>query len=152
MAVVFIAMALLGFLFMRPHTWLVLRDYDTGRQLARYPMEKGDSCSIEFTHSVNKTPVRDEYIITGDGTFHNVRCIYYGFGAGVQTALEGEETLRYEDGAMIIEGIEKYYAELTYGILPTSTHVLRVNGEEVFLPGLIEEPHIVVFCFERHLF
>ena len=95
---------------------------------------------------------KKEYVITEEGEFHNDCCVYYGFGAGVQTELAEGEKLRYEDGAMIIEGIEKYYPQLTYGILPTSTHVFRVNEEEVFLPDLIEEELIMVFTYEWHLF
>ena len=147
-----IAVALFGFAVWGQHTWLVLRDYRTDTIVARYPVEKGDYCSVEFTHSVNKTPVRDEYVITEEGEFHNYCCVYYGFGAGVQSELVEGETLRYENGAMIIEGIEKYYPQLTYGILPTSTHVLRVNEKEVFLPDLIKEELIMVFTYEWHLF
>ena len=146
------AVAIFGFVVFGQHTWVVLRNGRTNEIIAKYPAEQGDRCSIEFTHSVNKTPVRDEYVITEEGEFHNDCCVYYGFGAGVQTELVEGEKLRYEDGAMIIEGIEKYYPQLTYGILPTSTHVFRVNEEEVFLPDLIEEELIMVFTYEWHLF
>jgi len=44
-------------LFMRPQC-LVLTD-GGGHVLAAYPLEDGDIFSVEFIHSVNKTPVRD---------------------------------------------------------------------------------------------
>lgn len=151
-AVMLIAVALFGFAWSGRETWLVLRDFQTNQVYARYPIRPGDEFSIEFKHSVNKTPVRDVYRITEDGQFHNVRCIYYGFGAGVQTQLEEGETLSYQDGAMIIDNIQKYYAQLTYSLVPISTHVLRVGGEEVFLPELIDGEAVLVFTIERHLF
>lgn len=149
---IIIAVALFGFAWLGRGTWLMVRDYDTGKVYGRYPIQAGEECSIEFKHSVNKTPVRDVYEITEDGQFHNIRCIYYGFGAGVQTQLEEGETLSYQDGAMVIDNIQKYYPKLTYSLLPTSTHVLRVGEEEVFLPGLIGGETILVFTIERHLY
>lgn len=149
---IIIAVALFGFAWLGRGTWLMVRDYDTGKVYGRYPIQAGEECSIEFKHSVNKTPVRDVYEITEDGQFHNIRCIYYGFGAGVQTQLEEGETLSYQDGAMVIDNIQKYYPKLTYSLLPTSTHVLRVGEEEVFLPGLIDGETILVFTIERHLY
>ncbi|MGM9538500.1 MAG: DUF1850 domain-containing protein [Candidatus Onthomonas sp.] len=151
-AVLLIAVALFGFVWMNRETWLVLRNLQTEEVYARYPIQAGEEFSIEFKHSVNKTPVRDVYQITEDGQFHNIRCIYYGFGAGVQTQLEEGETLSYQDGAMIIDNIQKYSPQLTYSLLSISTHVLRVGEEEVFLPDLIDGEAIVAFTVERHLF
>ena len=53
---------------------------------------------------------------------------------------------------MIIDNIQKYYSQLTYSLVPISTHVLRVGEEEVFLPGLIDGEAVLVFTIERHLF
>lgn len=151
-AVLLIAAAILSALWLGRGTYLVLRDGNTGREYARYPVEPGEECSVEFIHSVNRTPVRDVYEITEDGRFHNVRCIYYGFGAGVQTQLEEGETLSYQDGAMVIDQIEKYSDELIYSLIPISTHVLRVGEETVSLPELVGGKAVLSLTIERHLF
>lgn len=151
-AVLGIAVTLLGILWLNRGTDLVLRNFETGEVYARYSVQPGDECSIEFRHSVNKTPVRDVYQITEDGRFHNVRCIYYGFGAGVQTQLEEGETLSYQDGAMVIDHIQKYSDQLTYSLIPISTHVLRVGEEAVSLPELVGGAAVLSLTIERHLF
>lgn len=151
-AVMLIAVALFAFALAGRGTYLVLRNLQTDQVYARYPVQPGETFSIQFKHSVNKTPVRDVYQITEDGQFHNFRCIYYGFGAGVQTQLEEGETLSYQDGAMVIDHIQKYMPQLTYSILPISTHVLRVGEEAVNLPELTGGEAIVSFTIERPLF
>lgn len=151
-AVLVIAVAMLGLLFFPWHGSLTLRDYNSGSVIARYSIEPGESFSVEFIHSVNKTPVRDIYVVCDDGLLRSTACVYYGFGAGVQTQLNDGESLRYEDGAMIIENINKYYSELLYGVSRSSTHVLRIGDEEIFLPALLERDTIVIIEFSRSFF
>ena len=92
-----VAAALLIGIFTRPGS-LVLKNGATGEVYARYPMREGEGFSVGFIHSVNKSPVTDEYEIR-DGQITVVRTIDYGFGAGVQTQIEEGQTLTYgEDG------------------------------------------------------
>lgn len=62
---------------------LVLSDDLTGRVFARFPAEEGDSFSITFRHSVNKSDVTEIYEIR-DGAIWLTGCVYYNFGAGVR--------------------------------------------------------------------
>ena len=82
--------------------YLVMYDSDTGK---RYITEKADDglmFSVEFVHSVNQTPVKDTYIIE-NGEICAYSTIYRSFGAGVQTALEGNQKMSYDDdGNMVI--------------------------------------------------
>ncbi len=75
---------------------LVLSDPATGEVYASYPAQEGDEFSVEFIHSVNKSPVRDYYQCRADGIW-NTRCVYYGFGAGVEEILLEGETLSISD-------------------------------------------------------
>ena len=110
--------------------YLVLRNADTGHRYARYRMEEGDSFSVTFIHSVNKTPLTDCYLVE-NGSIYVEKTIYYSFGAGVQTELEGNETLTYgEDGSMIVSGFHRKIPDLIYFVGTVSDHTLEVNGEE----------------------
>lgn len=109
-------------LFMRPQC-LVLTD-GGGHVLAAYPLENGDIFSVEFIHSVNKTPVRDVFTVA-PGTIRAVETVYYGFGAGMEAELTGDETLTYDaDGAMHITGFDKTFTRLSYVVSPVSGHTL----------------------------
>ena len=57
---------------------LVLTDRDTGRVCARYPLEDGESFSVTFRHSVNKSDVTEIYERRGKEIWLT-GCVYYGF-------------------------------------------------------------------------
>ena len=54
------ALALLG-LFLLREPKLVLSDQDSGHVFARLPLADGDSFSVTFRHSVNKSDVTEIY-------------------------------------------------------------------------------------------
>ena len=94
----------------------------------------GGEFSVEFIHSVNKSPVEDFYQVRKDGIYV-VRTKYYGFGAGVQTELEDGQILTYEDNgsSMVISGIDRRMDDLQYIVGTVSDHVLRIGGKEISL-------------------
>ena len=63
--VIIIAAALL----FSPHSFLTLRNRDTGELYGRYPMKEGERFSVEFKHSINLSPVIDVYQIE-DGNIY----------------------------------------------------------------------------------
>ena len=126
---------------------LVLSDPADGRVYASYPMEEGDEFSVEFIHSVNKSPVRDYYQCRADGIW-NVRCVYYGFGAGVEEILLEGEPLSYgEDGEMIVSGIDNRPDPMILVVGTISDHTLRIGEETVSLRDLCGRSSKVLFTY-----
>ena len=120
-------------LLLAPHRWLILRDPDTGRIYARYPLGEGGQFSVEFRHSVNLSPVIDVYRIE-DGEIFVEETVYYHFGAGVQTQLNEGETLRYtDDGAMVVGNIHQNRSGVTYIVGTVYDHILTVDGRRISL-------------------
>ena len=125
--------------------YLVMYDSDTGK---RYITEKADDglmFSVEFIHSVNQTPVKDTYIIE-NGEIRAYSTTYRSFGAGVQTALEGNQKMTYDDdGNMVITGFDITYDPLRYIVGTVSDHILTFGGEEISLRNLCGRNAKVVF-------
>ena len=127
---------------------LVLRDLDTGKIYAKYQLVEGDAFSITFIHSVNKSPVTEVYQIK-DGRIYLEQCLYYAFGAGVATTLEGEQTLSYgENGEMIISNINTVMTDLIYVVGTVSDHVLEFQNTEISLRELCGQNSSVSFIYE----
>ena len=119
--------------FFLPTTCITLKDTLTGELLARYPIEKGASFSVEFVHSVNNTPLKDIYKINGD-KIYVTDTIYYGFGAGVQTDIGKGQTLSYtNDGAMKISGYSEPMPEINYIVGTVFEHVLEFGNKTINL-------------------
>ncbi len=130
-------------------TMLVLSDPQTGQTYASYPVETGDVFTVEFIHSVNKSPVRDYYECREDGIW-NTQCVYYGFGAGVEEILlEGEDLSYGENGEMIVSGIDHKIDPLIIVVGTISDHILTIGGEEVSLRDLCGRSSKVRFTLEQ---
>ena len=129
--------------------WLTLRDGRTGQLYRRFPVHDGDTFSVGFIHSVNKSPLTDFYELR-DGSIFVEKTVYYGFGAGVQTELEEGQTLEYgEDGSMIISGFDLKLSNLIYRVGTVSDHILTLeDGTAISLRDLCGRSTRVGFRFE----
>lgn len=125
--------------------YLILYDSDTGKRYITEKAEDGLMFSVEFIHSVNQTPVKDTYIIE-NGEIRAYSTTYRSFGAGVQTALEGNQKMTYDDeGNMIITGFDITYDPLRYIVGTVSDHILTFGGEEISLRNMCGRNARVVF-------
>ena len=148
--ILLIAVLAAALLYLNRPGHLVLINEETGEEIARYPASEGDTFSIGFIHSVNKSPVTDYYEIRRDGVYV-VKTVYYGFGAGVQTELEEGQKLEYgEDGSMIITGFNRRMDDLVYFVGTVSDHTLTLNDkEQISLRDLCGRNAKVRFRYER---
>ncbi len=150
-AVIIIIMAAAAAIFFYLHCgFLTLTNAKTGEVYARYFVRDGDTFSIGFIHSVNKSPLTDFYELR-DGRIFVEKTIYYGFGAGVQTEIEEGQTLEYgEDGSMIVSGFDREIPDLIYIVGTVSDHILKVNeGPDISLRDLCGRNAMVRFTYSR---
>ena len=115
--------------------------------LASYDMKKNDYFSIEFMHSVNMSKVIEYYRFDDKNNIYVYKTVYYNYGAGVETELENDETMRFgEDGSMIIENINKEIPNLTYYLSSIFDHTLRINdGAPISLWEICGKNKIISF-------
>jgi len=133
---------------------LELYDADSGELYGVWEAYDGLAFSVEFIHSVNKSPVIDFFEIRGDKVAA-AATTYYAFGAGVQTELEGDQVLTYnEDGSMTITGFDLEHDKLGYIVGTVSDHILEIDGRQISLRDLCGRNAAVVFevreGFARH--
>ena len=150
LTIILIVMAAVIFCLKRPgRGTLILEDPQSKTKYAEYKMTGGDIFSIEFIHSVNKSPVIDYFEIRNDGIY-GIKTVYYGFGAGVPTELEEGQTLTYgEDGSMIISGFNVKLDPLIYRVGTVSDHILTLpDGQKISLRDLCGRSSRVSFRFE----
>ncbi len=136
-AAILVVAAAAAFLPMLLHApGLVLSEQDTGRVFARLPLADGESFSVTFRHSVNKSDVTEIYQRRGKEIWLT-GCVYYDFGAGVAEVLEPGWTLETgENGEMILGNIEMKMNDLTYIVGTVYDHILDIGGEKIILNEL----------------
>lgn len=84
-----------------------------GDNIAIVPARPGTAFSIWFIHSVQKTPVLENLAVAEDGhrfVLHSTK--YQSFGVGLPFLAE-EGDFRQEGDYYIIEGMERYFSQLT---------------------------------------
>ena len=136
-AAILVIAAVALFVLPRLHTpGLLLTDERTGRVYARLPLEDGESFSVTFRHSVNKSDVTEIYERRGNEIWLT-GCVYYGFGAGVAEELDPSWTLETgENGEMILGNIEQRMDHLSYIVGTVYDHILRIGDRSIVLNEL----------------
>ena len=135
-AILVVAAAVLLGVFLLREPKLVLSNDETGRVYTRLPLADGDSFSVTFRHSVNKSDVTEIYQRRGKEIWLT-GCVYYGFGAGVAEELDPSWTLEMgNNGEMILGNIEMKMNDLTYIVGTVYDHILEINGERIVLNEL----------------
>ena len=115
---------------------LVVYDTETNKVYKTFEISEGCEFSVEFIHSVNKSPVVDVFVIK-DGNIVADRTVYSAFGAGVQTFVEDGQTLEYDEhGNMVVSGFDIVFPEVKYIVGTVSDHLLRIGEESISLTEL----------------
>lgn len=115
---------------------LVLCYQETDKIIRTFDVSEGSTFSVEFIHSVNKSPVKDVFIIR-DGKIYADRTIYSAFGAGVQTEVEEGQTLSYDENHnMVVSGFDMEFPRVKCIVGTVSDHILEIGGESISLTEL----------------
>lgn len=134
--------ALIAFtaLFLLNQQLLVLSNDSSGAIRFAKPLWEQEGFSVSYTHSVNKSYVEEYYQPRG-GVIYLTRLRYKSFGAGMATEVDtaGGQTLRYEDGYMIVDGYEVSLPRLVYNVDRVAGFQLHYRGGEIAFRDL-EEP------------
>ena len=144
-AAVILTAAVFTVMLLRRDT-LTLRDENSGKVYARYALEEGESFSVTFRHSVNKSNVTEIYERRGRDIYLT-GCVYYDFGAGVAEVLDEGWTLTMGDeGEMILSDIDMKMDHMVYIVGTIYDHVMTWRGEEIVLNELCGKNSQVRFC------
>ena len=117
-------------LFTDPVQYLIMANAYTDEVYFQEPLEDDGVFSVSYTHSVNKTNV-EEYYRLEDGDLYLFKARYRSFGAGVATEIAPGQTLRYEDGYMIIENMHNKLPSLIYKVGTVSDPLIH-NGQQTW--------------------
>ncbi|WP_323191151.1 DUF1850 domain-containing protein [Halostella sp. PRR32] len=121
---------------------LVVSDAGTGDRLLVVPVEDGTTVDIEYTHSVEKTPVVDAYEVREE-KLDNVRMEFSSYGAG----LPANQEIERENGSFVFDP-DRAYERLVVNPGAVAGHTLTVGDEQYDLVTLAGG-EAVVFTVER---
>lgn len=121
---------------------LVVADADSGEQLLEVAVDDGDEVVLSYTHSVEKTPVRDVYVVNGS-ELRMDRTVFRSYGAG----LPADEPTEQTDDDFIVRP-NRSYEKLTIAPGSIAGHELIVGNDHYDLVAL-SEGSVVVYLTDR---
>lgn len=137
-----------GFCWDKDTYTLVLKDQQSGCVYQSFRVNNNDVFSVEFIHSVNKSPVCDYFEIK-DGEIFAFKTKYSAFGAGVQTEIAEGQTLSYDkDNNMIVQGFDLKFDSVRYIVGTVSDHILEIDGQKISLRQLCGKNAHVEFVID----
>lgn len=127
------AALMLALLFIMTPLFPVLcaEEAQTGALKAIFVPVPGQEFYIAFTHSVNRTEVREYYELR-DKSIFLTRAEYTSFGAGMPEVPEvSGSTLTVENGVLRLDHINTPMPQFIYRIGTVAAHTLHINGREI---------------------
>ena len=106
---------------------LVVEDTETGEQYLSEPVDSGSTVALEYTHSVEKSRVYDEYRVDGD-TLVNTRMEFESYGWG----LPARVNVTNVNGTLVYDPAEPITKLERLSVSPgrIAGHTLIVDGRE----------------------
>lgn len=109
---------------------LVVRSQEDGAVYYRVDdVESGEKFTIEWIHSVEKTPWRETYQITDEGDLMLIETAFQSFGAGVP---HQKGTMTVEDGEVIVRDIHERLPVFRWIHSQTVDFHLHYNNKLIF--------------------
>lgn len=131
LSLVFI-LSLIGF----HNFYLILEVIPSGNDKAilAVPVSIGDTFTIRFTHSVQKTPVDEIFTIKKGLKMVLEETIYSSYGAGLPSEIYGSQQFFLENGTFIIRGFDKEFDEIPIFVgAVIANHTLILGNKEFTL-------------------
>lgn len=124
-------------------TVLTVTDAKTGEPLLAVPVVDGTPVTLAYTHSVERTPVRDHYVVH-DGKLVNTRMEFESYGWGLPAGADVELV----NGTFVTEP-NRTYAALTVAPGRLAGHRLTVGNRTIDLVSLADGRSVRLEVHER---
>lgn len=112
---------------------LILRDEASDKMLLALPIEEGDLFEIRFTHSVNLSPVKDQYQWIGDSIILQ-STTFQAYGAGIPVLQDGMGAGFEQSGdGFTITGINSPRDKISIMLQTVPDHTLLYSNREIRL-------------------
>ncbi|MDD2586740.1 MAG: DUF1850 domain-containing protein [Syntrophomonadaceae bacterium] len=139
-----VTLFLLVILFL-PFPVLVLST-QKGTTVLLVPMVFEKNFTLEYLHSVQKTPVQENLTLAPENKLLLTSTYYQSLGVGLPFLPE-EGKLVNDNGIFKLTGLNRLYDKICLGFMPLAKHALLYHGnrydfKDYFLPGTIIEIEI----------
>lgn len=121
---------------------------ETGFGAILIPLWNGSRFTLEYRHSVNRTPVREEFVALPGRGLLLTGTAFQSYGVG--TPFEpGEGRLVLRDGYIVLTGLHRQLPRLDLRVVPLNHYRLRCAGQDYPLNSYFAPEALVRITAER---
>lgn len=115
-------------LFLVPLPTLLLSE-QAGNPVLMLPMLFDQTCTLEYIHSVLKTPVRENFVLAPEHQLQLTSTSFKAYGVGTPY-LPSEGKLELHNGEFLLSGLNRKFKEVDLGFVPLNKQVLLFRGKK----------------------
>lgn len=141
--------ALLILILVLPVSRKFVIEEKSGKILFMTDVKPGDTYTITFIHSINKSPVDEIYEIQSDYSIMVKKSVFRTFGVGIPEKPEGNETFTLYDDRIEIDNINRKVEDHLVFVGTISDHTFSMNGHSFHLNTLTKPQTAVRFRVRR---
>jgi len=141
------ALALFGWLLLRPLPLLAVTETGSGQPLLRLAVQPGEALTLSYTHSVERVPVSGVFRLRPDGRLQVVETTFGSFGPGLPEPRPGEDW-ELRDGMIRYRPADQALEALSFFVHPFTEHRLTVGGRTLELSRVLPPGSRVVVRVE----
>lgn len=134
-----------AFLFVPIERKLTLTDKKTGETIYFTDVKPGDTYTVSYTHSINKSPVDDVLEIQKDYSIMLKKTVFRAFGVGIPSETEGGQTINVYDDRIEIDNINMPVKEHLVFVGVIADHTFTMHGQTLHLNELTQPQRTVQF-------
>ena len=127
----------------------IILNYNTNKILYLSNVNSGDRFNIAYTHSVNKSPVEDQFIIDNEYNIVLSKSIFKSFGAGILSTFNGSERFEFFEDRIEVSYNNRKIDKLILSVGTIAGHRFMMNGKSIRLNELADPHTSVYFLADR---
>jgi len=127
-------------------------DYRSNKILYSSGVKPGDKFSITYIHSVNKSPVEDQFYIEKDYGIMLQKTVFKSFGAGIPSNPGDGGNFTFYKDRIEVEYTGRKIEKLLMFVGVIADHHFLMNGRDIRLNGLSLPQRSVLFQVKRITF
>lgn len=147
--VTFVIILFIAILYIPVFRGLVIVNKKTGDILYCTKVKPGDTYTITYTHSINKSPVDDVFEIQQDYSIMLKKTVFRAFGVGIPSETVGDQVMNIFDDRIEIDNINMPVKEHLVFVGLIADHRFTVHNQQIHLNKLIEPQQTVQFEVRR---
>ncbi len=124
-------------------------DFKSGRVLYSADIKAGDKFSIIYIHSVNKSPIEDQFIIDSNYNIVLQKSIFKSFGAGVPSNPADGGRFEFFKDRIEVADINRKIGNLLLYVGVIADHHFLIDGKDIKLNELSSPQRSVQFLIEK---